>query len=154
MENKLFMVGSRRFADQSFRLEDLNKLTLIFRENGSATRNAMEQFLQEHEIKSYKSMELVSNEAVKQAVIAGIGFSIMPLIGLRNELALGSIKIFPIEGLPIITHWNLIYNPQKKLSPAHEQLIEFIETTKEETGERCFGWDELNLEAESQGTAT
>lgn len=145
MENRLFLVGSSRFSDMRLQKKNLNDLTLIFRENGSATRNAMEQYLKRNDIQSYKSMELVSNEAVKQAVNAGIGFSIMPLIGLRNELSVGSMKIFPLDGLPIITNWNLIYNQGKQLTPAQEELLKFIEEHKEETMRRFFDWNELNL---------
>ncbi len=55
-----------------------------------------------------KKMELTSNEAVKQAVIAGMGFSIMPLIGIKNEL-----QIIPVKGFPIKSVWNLIWLKDK-----------------------------------------
>jgi DNA-binding transcriptional LysR family regulator len=48
-------------------------------------------------------MELTSNEAVKQAVIAGLGCSIMPLIGIKNELLNKELQIIPFKGLPIKT---------------------------------------------------
>ncbi|MEL7147708.1 MAG: LysR family transcriptional regulator [Bacteroidota bacterium] len=141
MENRLYLVGSSRFGDKKVTIKDLNKLTLIFREKGSATRGAMEEYLHKHEITANKTMELVSNEAVKQAVNAGIGFSIMPLIGLRNELAVGSLKIFPVKGLPIITNWKLIYDKRKQLSPAAEVLISHINEHKEEVLQENFNLD-------------
>ena len=70
MENKLFLVGSSSLEQKIRRPKDLEKLTLLFRENGSATRSAMENYLESNRIKTAKSMELVSNEAVKQAVNA------------------------------------------------------------------------------------
>ena len=54
-------------------------------------------------------MELTSNEAVKQAVLAGLGYSIMPLIGIKNELHNKQLSIYPIKGLPIKTTWSLIW---------------------------------------------
>ena len=58
---------------------------LIFREKGSATRISMEKFLAKNDLVVRKKIELTSNEAVKQALLAGMGYSIMPLIGLKNE---------------------------------------------------------------------
>lgn len=130
MDNRLFMVGSSKLRGKKVTAESLKNETLIFREKGSATRKAMEAFLDEHDIKSNKTMELVSNEAVKQAVLAGIGFSIMPLIGLRNELANESLIIFPMKGLPITTNWSLIYDERKNLSPASTELIKYINEEK------------------------
>ncbi len=140
MQNRLFLVGSSSYPDEIKRLSDLKKVTLIYREEGSATRNAMEKFLNRHKVSVGNTMELVSNEAVKQAINAGIGFSIMPLIGLRNELANSSIKIFPIKGLPIITNWNLVYNKGKSLTPAHEELIRFMEENKTQIAHDHFKW--------------
>ncbi|MCI4668980.1 MAG: LysR family transcriptional regulator [Bacteroidia bacterium] len=138
MDNILYLVGSTKFENMNIKLKNLKDLTLIFRENGSATRMAMENFLSQHNISGFKSMVLVSNEAVKQAVNAGIGFSIMPIIGLRNELALGSMKVFPIKGLPVITQWNLIYNRDKKLTPATTELLNFIQETKQRVVDEYF----------------
>ena len=79
MKNKLYFVANRDFnpSKKKVLLKDLNKSLFIFRESGSATRLAMEQYLVKHKIAIEKEMELTSNEAVKQAVIAGLGISIM-----------------------------------------------------------------------------
>ncbi|MGB0522130.1 MAG: LysR family transcriptional regulator [Flammeovirgaceae bacterium] len=141
IENRLYFVGSSEFKHKKITASSIKKLTLIFREQGSATRNAMEMFLKSKGITPSKTMYLVSNEAVKQAVNAGLGFSVMPLIGLRNELANGSLTIFPLKGLPIITNWNLIYNKGKKLSPAAQELIRFIEANKKYVFDEFFDWN-------------
>lgn len=141
MENRLHLVGNAKYEKDKVTVKDLEKLTLILREQGSATRNVMEKYLKELKLKSYKSMELVSNEAVKQAVIAGLGFSIMPLIGLKHELNNGLLKIFPLKGLPIVTNWNLIYNKGKNLGPAASELVKFISTNKGEVVKEYFDWD-------------
>ncbi|MEO1417993.1 MAG: LysR family transcriptional regulator [Bacteroidota bacterium] len=140
LDNKLYMVGSSRFRDMKLTKKRLSELTLIFREEGSATRNAMSAYLEDQKIQGYKSMELVSNEAVKQAVNAGLGFSIMPLIGLRNELAMESLHIFSMKKLPIITRWHLVYPKGKQLLPASVELIRFIEENKQQVVENYFDW--------------
>jgi DNA-binding transcriptional LysR family regulator len=76
-------------------------------------------------------MELTSNEAVKQAVIAGLGNSIMPLIGIRTNLKVGDLKIIPTKGFPIKSQWQLIWLKSKKMSPVANAYIEFVKTNKE-----------------------
>ena len=81
----------------------------------------MEKFIERHHIAAVKKMELTSNEAVKQAVLAGLGFSIMPLIGIRNELRNKELQVIPVRGLPIKTNWSLIWlkgrNIRRHLKP-------------------------------------
>ncbi|MEM6644179.1 MAG: LysR family transcriptional regulator [Bacteroidota bacterium] len=138
MDNELYLVSSASHPFQPKKPQDLEKTTLLFREEGSATRNAMESFLKTHQIKVKKSMELVSNEAVKQAVNAGIGFSILPIIGIRNLLTLGGIKIHTMKDLPVRTKWNLIYNQGKELTPAQLTLLQFIQDNRARIVEQHF----------------
>jgi len=83
-------------------------------------------------------MELTSNEAVKQAVLAGLGLSIMPLIGIRNELKSGELKIIPTIGLPIKTKWRLIWLKEKNLSPVAKAFIEFVRKNKASIEKKHF----------------
>ncbi|MBC6401264.1 MAG: LysR family transcriptional regulator [Ekhidna sp.] len=140
MENRLYLIGSLAYDDIIKKPKDLEKVTLLFREEGSATRKAMEYYLQSNNIVAKKSMELVSNEAVKQAISAGIGLSIVPLIGLRNALSNEKIKIYTLKNLPIITQWNLIYLEGKELAPAQKMLIRFMEENKEQIVQKNFEW--------------
>ena len=71
------------------------------------------------------------NEAVKQAVIAGLGYSIMPIIGIRNEIESGLLKIIPMKGLPIQTTWRLIWLKEKKLSPIAESYLNYLANEKD-----------------------
>ncbi|MEO9483935.1 MAG: LysR substrate-binding domain-containing protein [Ekhidna sp.] len=140
MENQLNLVGSVEYEGKIKKPKDLEKVTLLFREEGSATRNAMENYLESKNIKVGKSMELVSNEAVKQAINAGLGVSIVPLIGLRTALAREDITLYPLSGLPMTTRWNLIYNKGKALTPAQGELIKYMEDNKERLVEKHFSW--------------
>jgi len=140
MENRLVLAGSKIFSGRINTPSDLSKVTLLFRKEGSATRDAMERFLKTNNVVPGKSMELVSNEAVKQAINAGIGLSIVPLIGLRSSLKHENIRIFPLEGLPIETQWNLIYIKGKQLTPAQSALVEFIKHQKDLLVKKHFDW--------------
>ncbi len=144
MQNKLYLVGSQFPSNvkEKLRKSDFEKLPFIFRERGSATRKAMVDFLKANGIRTGKIMELTSNEAVKQAVVAGLGYSIMPIIGLKNELNNGSLQILPTKGLPISTSWNLIWLHSKKFSPTAQAYLEYISSEKDAVIKEKFSWYE------------
>lgn len=144
MPNKLFLVGNKekKFNPVSNDKSILESIPLIFREEGSATRDAMEKYIDKIQLTGVKKMEFVSNETIKQAIIAGLGYSIMPMIGLRNELSNDQLQIIPMDGLPICTDWYLIYLENKKLSPIAKAFVDFIETEKENIIEENFSWVE------------
>ena len=142
MENKLFLVGNKNFEiDQKTRIEAIfTQYPLIYREEGSATRIAMENFLSNRNISAGMKLQLTSNEAVKQALIAGLGISIMPLIGIKNELERGELKIIPIKGLPITTDWRLVWLKNKPLTPVAKAYLDFIREKKATIFENSFSW--------------
>jgi DNA-binding transcriptional LysR family regulator len=144
LQNKLYLIGSPRIIpEKSMSVKKLfERFPLLFREEGSATRAAMESFLQENKIPINKKMKFKSNEALKQAAIAGLGFSIMPLIGIKNALNNGDLAVIPHKKLPIITHWHLIWLKAKKLSPVATAFLEFIQTEKKRIVEEVFAWYE------------
>lgn len=119
LQNKLYLVGSaKKKLNKALSAQEIFKdLPLIFREKGSGTRQTMESFFERNNISVLKKMELTSNEAVKQSLLAGLGYSIMPLIGIKNELHNNELQIIPIKGLPIKTTWSLIWLKRKKHSP-------------------------------------
>ena len=82
MKNKLFLIGNtkRELPKNSTKRKIFEENPMIFREEGSATGNAMETYMKKHKYYTNKKIELTSNEALKQAVTAGLGYSIMPLI--------------------------------------------------------------------------
>ena len=139
MENKLMLVGNKKTA-QFLKLQKINldTIPLIYREIGSGTRQTMEQFIQKNKLQAKKKITLTSNEAVKQAIIAGMGVSIMPIIGIKNELASGKLEVIPIKGMPIITTWSLIWLKEKKLSAIAQAYIDFLKLHKESISEVHF----------------
>jgi DNA-binding transcriptional LysR family regulator len=142
MQNKLFLLGSSQLNlnKPNDKKNLFENTSLIYREQGSATRNAMGKFIATNKFSVQKKIELTSNEAVKQAVISGLGCSIMPLIGVKNELRNNDLQIIPVKGLPIITTWNLIWLQSKKLSPVASAYLDFINSKKEEIINEKFSW--------------
>lgn len=132
IENKLYLVGNQLIREK--------KMPLIYREEGSATRLSMEAYFTSRDGDERKQLELTSNEAVKQAVIAGLGYSIMPLIGLKNELLNGQLYILKAEGLPIMTEWRLIWLKGKKRSPVAQAYLDFVRAEKQKILAENFDW--------------
>jgi DNA-binding transcriptional LysR family regulator len=144
IRNKLFLVGNteKAFKKKEYTKELFEELPLIFREKGSGTRQTMERFLNRNNIVVQKKMELTSNEAVKQAILAGLGYSIMPLIGIRNELQNNMLQIINMKGLPINTTWSLIWLKGKKHSPVATSFLQYIKKEKATIAATTFHWYE------------
>jgi hypothetical protein len=140
MKNELFLVCSSKFEFEEFSsINNLPKnIPFIYRELGSATRSAMEKYIEQQGISIHKKLELTSNEAVKQAVIANMGLSIMPIIGIRQELQTKQLKIIPMDGLPLQTNWNIVWNRGTRLTPSAKAFIEHLENNKNAIIETYF----------------
>ena len=142
MDNNLFLIGGRQHKSSGKNLsyKEMEQLQLIYREQGSATRSKMEYFIASNKISTYKKMELKSNEALKQAVIAGLGYSIMPLIGIKNELKNGDLQIVSVKNLPMKTDWNLIWLNSKNLSSIAKSFIDNVNENKADIMKNYFNW--------------
>jgi len=142
MSNKLYVVGNtdQRFKNSFYDKGIFEKLPIIFREEGSGTRVVMEKFISKNKLPISKKMELTSNEAVKQAVIAGLGYSIMPLIGIKNELLNKDLQIIKVNGFPIESTWRLIWLKNKKLSPVALAFLNYLKSEKEKISNERFEW--------------
>ncbi len=142
MQNKLFLMGGRQHkaSEKNITKKAISELPLIYREYGSATRVAMENYITSQGIPNNKRLELTSNEALKQAIIVGLGYSIMPLIGVKNELITGDLQIIPAKGLPITTHWNLIWLKAKKLSVIGEAYADYLREHNQGIIDNSFQW--------------
>lgn len=146
MSNQMFFVAGKDYKNNTkeVNLKDLNKSVFLFRENGSATRLAMEKYLIKHKIEILKKMELTSNEAVKQAVIAGLGISIMPIIGIQQALKNGELQILNSKDLPIETTWNLIWLKRKNLSNVAKAFRDYISENKNDIIKKQFQIPQIN----------
>ena len=143
MPNYLVLVAARNYpVGGRLDRKSLGGHPMILREQGSATRQMMEDFLKRNALSAIRRLELSSNEAVKQAVLSGLGISVMPIIGLRNELHLKQIRILPFRGLPMKSDWNLVWLAGKALNPASTALIEHIRKESNSIIGQHFDWVE------------
>lgn len=98
----------------------------VVREVGSGTRAAIERFFVEQGADFKSTLEMGSNEAIKNAVIAGLGLGIVSLHSIKLELEAGKLLILNVEGLPIIRHWHIVRRKGKYLLPAAREFMDFI----------------------------
>ncbi len=142
MPNRLYLVGYKGhdLNNESYDHQIFEGLPIIYRESGSGTRQTMEKFINKNRLPVRKKMELTSNEAVKQAVIAGLGFSIMPLIGIKNELISGELRIINVKGFPITSTWNLIWLKNKEFSPLADAYLNYLDLHKKQIIVDKFQW--------------
>lgn len=104
----------------------LESYDFILREPGSGTRSALEQFFQERRFSPRIGLEMSSNEAVKQAVMAGLGLSVVSLHTVGMEMRHGLLAILNVEGAPIVRSWNVVRHLSKTLSPVAEAFRYFV----------------------------
>ena len=144
LQNKLYLVTGKnsKYPKKKYDVSILEELPIIYREKGSGTRYTMERYFESKGILLRKQMELTSNEAVKQAIIAGLGSSIMPLIGLKNEIFSGELKIIPVKGLPIKSSWQLIWQKNKGFSPVASAFLQHLREEKDQIIQKDFSWYE------------
>ncbi len=144
MQNQLYLMGNndKKFKEKMYDKSIFENIPLIYREQGSGTRLVMEKFILKNKLPVKKKMELTSNEAVKQAVIAGMGYSIMPLIGNKNELSVRELQIIPVKGFPIKSVWNLIWLKDKGFSSVAKSFLDYLKTEKENIIKEKFSWFE------------
>src|SRR5215831_5082723 len=98
----------------------------LIREEGSGTRASMEHVFRERRVPFRVSMEVSSNETIKQAVMAGMGISFLSAHTVGLELAAGKLVCLDIVGLPIIRDWYVMYLRDKHLSPIAEAFRKFL----------------------------
>ena len=144
MDNKLFLVGpgKEKFKKSPYSRQIMKGLPMIFREAGSGIRQAMENYMDRNNMKIVCRMELTSNEAVKQAVLAGLGYSIMPVIGIKNELQEGRLQIIPVNGLPVKSTWRVVWLKGKKHSPVASAFLEHLRKEKNAVIKKHFAFEE------------
>ncbi len=104
----------------------LQEESFIVREPGSGTLAALDEFMLAHHMKARVAMQMSSNEAIKQAVMAGMGISLLSLHTLGLELDHGLIAVPEVQGLPVMRRWHVVNNLAKTLSPAAEAFRYFI----------------------------
>ncbi|HEY8355120.1 MAG TPA: LysR family transcriptional regulator [Methylophilaceae bacterium] len=104
----------------------LSQYELITRENGSGTRYIMETFLAEHEISPIVTMEMSSNESIKQAVMSNLGISFVSLHTIGLELENGQLAVLDVQNTPIFRTWHVVALTKRNLTQAAEAFRYFM----------------------------
>jgi len=115
------LVAARRIP-----LAAIEEEVFVMREPGSGTRQALERHCAEHGVQLRQGMQMTRNEAVKQAVRAGLGLSVVSLHTIELEIETGRLAILDVEGFPLPRHWFLVYRRGKRLSPAARAFRDMI----------------------------
>ena len=100
--------------------------TFLSREEGSGTRSAMERVFAQHKIQPRISMEMETNEAIKQAVQAGMGLGILSLHSIELELETKRLATLNVEHFPIMRNWYVAHRKNKRLSGAALAFKDFL----------------------------
>ena len=133
------LVGERniplsRLADEPF----------ILREPGSGIRDAILRYLDAGGVRPKVRMELGSNEAIKHAVVGGLGLSVLSLHTLTLEGTTGPVAILDIEGFPILRRWYLVYPKGKEISLLASTFLEFAKESESKIRDRLIAmWPPL-----------
>ena len=98
----------------------------LIREPGSGTRMIAQQFFDRHHAKPNVRMELGSNEAIKQAILAGLGVSIMSRYTLGLDTENNRLAVLDVKGLPIEGHWYFVYPVGKQITLVAQSFMEFV----------------------------
>lgn len=129
MENPLVLI-----AAASHPLAKAKKIPLahfaaehfVVREAGSGTRGAIQRFFENHGVTFHTGIEMSSNEAIKQAVEAGLGLGIVSVHTLELELETGRLVMLDVEDFPIVRHWHIVQRTGKRLSPVAQAFKQFV----------------------------
>ena len=100
----------------------------LMREEGSGTRSATLKVFAAHGLVPKTRMELSSNEAIREAILTGLGVSILSRYTLGIEPEPTGLTCLDVEGFPLESQWLFAYPIGKHLSPAARAFMEFART--------------------------
>ena len=104
------------FADDAF----------LVREPGSGTRAVMERYFASQSFSPRKVIQMTGNEAVKQAVLAGLGVGFLSLNTIGLERGLGLVHVPQVVGLPVMRRWHVVHRRGKQLLPIARAFCDFV----------------------------
>ena len=114
------LVGKKKIT-----MEDIANEPFIIREPGSGIRDATYKAFDAKGLRPKVRMELGSNEAIKHAVVGGLGLSVLSLHTLSLEGVDGPVAILDVEGFPIIRNWFIVHPKGKELSLVANTFLEY-----------------------------
>jgi len=130
LDNELIPIvpaGHPLLDQKSVSAETFLNSNLLTREPGSGSRLALEVYCQQHHLKIAPAMELGSNDAVKHAVLAGLGVAVVPKLSVLSELALGTLTALDITDFPLRRSWCLVYPQARYPTPVMKAFIDYVQ---------------------------
>lgn len=128
MENPLIVLAAPDHPLAKVRNIPLARLAeeaWLMRESGSGTRKAAERLFAENGLILKARMELGNNESIKQAVLTGLGISVLS----RHTLALhdpAQFAVLDVQGFPIIRQWYAVYPAGRQRSVVARTFLDFL----------------------------
>ncbi len=131
LENELVVVAPPDHPLRNARRIPLSRIAearFLVREPGSGTRTAVDNLFAEHGLNVRPTMELGSSEAIKQAVLAGLGISVLPLHNIHRELKSGDLIVLDVEHFPLHRRWYAVHLKGRRLSLVAQAFLDFLTT--------------------------
>jgi len=123
----VIVANDHRLSWQSeVHVEELEEETWIVREEGSGTREAVENMFRHLQISPAKRMEFGSTQVIKESVEAGLGISLLSDWAIRKELKLKTLHILPVAGTPMTRKFSLVTQSDSFRTKALELFLELL----------------------------
>ena len=127
LPNPIAVVASKKHElanKKKLRWDDIRDVRFIMREAGSDSLFSVNNYLKENNYKMTDVMTIQSNEAIKHAVMANMGISIISAYTLSNADTDGIVQL-DVEGFPLISQWEVVHMKEKKLSLVAQKFLGF-----------------------------
>lgn len=111
---------------KGIKLKNLQNERFLSREQGSGTRQVFDRMMEKEGLNTEPYMELGSSEAIKQAVMAGLGIAVLSLYSLQLELDAGRLVLLDVKDFPVRRRWYAVHLKGKKLSLVAQTFLNFI----------------------------
>jgi DNA-binding transcriptional LysR family regulator len=128
LPNPIAVIASKNhvLADKKkLKWKDIEHARFIMRETGSGSLFGVQNFLKENNYKMNDVMTIQSNEAIKHAVMANMGISIISAYTLSNADSDGIVQL-NVEGFPLLSQWEMVHLKNKKLSTVAQMFLDFM----------------------------
>ncbi len=133
MEDEIVLVAAPTHPlarEERILAEQVAQAGLILREPGSATRNTSEQQFNELGITPGAALTLGSNQALKQAAMAGGGVAVISRMGVTAETRAGMLVVLPVLDWDCRRPLTLIYPKDRQLSPSKQAFLEYLQAER------------------------
>jgi DNA-binding transcriptional LysR family regulator len=131
LENPLVVVAWRNHplaSEKNIPLKRLAEEPFIMREPGSGTRKSVQQLFDDRGIEVKVRLDLGSNEAIKQAIVGGLGISVLSVHTLALEGSDSPLTILDVDDFPIKRYWYVVYPAGKQLSIIAQTFFDYLLT--------------------------